>query len=636
MTPIKHYKALLILLFFTLMTNSLFAAETNYPKFRQEVKVTGKNMLIPVILPNRSLAKEAQQKQFRKIQLSVFVDGQILHRQYLTLPLNPEKDAFTWGYLDMSEYVGKTAILACNSEGEQELLKFIKFSDQQGEFKEPLYSEVGRPQFHFTPKHMWNNDPNGLYYLDGLYHMSFQNSAINMGWGNMYWGHAVSKDLLHWEESSEWPRVLRSGGRGHKNRHPSMALGECFSGGAAVDVKNVLGLQKPGGPQTVIIAYTDTQLGECIAISTDGGKRFVTQAETNPAFVHPSPKTIPERFKKFYRHAGKSHGRDPKPFWHEPTESWVMVSYLMGLDPTMASGHMVFYTSRDLKSWEFASKTEKYFPEDYEEKKKRSDWSIKDFHECPDFFQLPVDGDENKMKWVLIGGMMKYQVGDFDGKTFTPDEKTYHQGMFGDMKAGQAFSNAPNGRAIYLMWSRIRPHLSKPRPPFQQGMTLPVEFKLMSTAAGLRLSYHPIKEMKNIKGKELFSIKNQQVTSGNDLVFDPLMDTIEVELIATASAKTDLITVKFGASEVKYEINSGKVKGAKIMRAPKAGEKFTMRFIIDKAQWNLFFNEGLSYMHYARMDPGKALKQFRISTAPGGSVKIDSLKVYELKSVWNK
>jgi fructan beta-fructosidase len=632
MKLLQNTIVLLILLAIAPIEPAMARDASNF-QLKKEVAITANNLLLPVVFRDRSLSKEEQDKRYQQIRLYVFVDEgkTLVHKQVFDFPRDL-KDVTYWGYLDMSEYVGQNAILGCDRPGREILFDQVKFSDEQGEYREPLYSEKMRPQYHFTPKQGWSNDPNGLYYADGLYHMSFQNGALNRGWGNIYWGHAVSKDLLHWEESSDWPRLLRSGGGGFTRRHPSMANGECYSGGAVVDVDNRLGLQEPGGPLTVVIAYTDSSgFGECLAVSTDGGKRFVNM-ENNPAIVLPNVHNPKDK---------KSWGRDPKPFWHEPTQRWVMVTYLMGEVPGMVSGHMTFYTSQDMKTWEYASTTEKLFPESYPDVNGKPnpasrDSSKKDFHECPDFFELPVDGDETNNKWVLIGGAMKYQVGSFDGTSFTPDEKVYHQNMFGDMKAGQAFSNVPFDRVVYVLWSRLRTN-TEPMPPFVQGITLPVEFTLNSTPQGLRLRTHPIAEMATIRGKELYSKANISLKTNEVFSFDPTMDTIEVEMSGTASTDAKVLIVNFGeGNDLALDFSQQEVKGIKIEGAPQAGKTFSLRFFIDRAQWNVFVNDGVSYHHYARRDTGQPLKNFNMVVRHGGTVTIDSLKVHEVKSVWNK
>ncbi len=208
--------------------------------------------------------------------------------------------------------------------------------------------------------------------------------------------------------------------------------------------------------------------------------------------------------------------------------------------------------------------------------------------------------------------------------------------MFGDMKAGQAFSNVPFDRVVYVLWSRLRTN-TEPIPPFVQGITLPVEFTLNSTPQGLRLRTHPIAEMATIRGKELYSKANISLKTNEVFSFDPTMDTIEVEMSGTASTDAKVLIVNFGeGNDLALDFSQQEVKGIKIEGAPQAGKTFSLRFFIDRAQWNVFVNDGVSYHHYARRDTGQPLKNFNMVVRHGGTVTIDSLKVHEVKSVWNK
>lgn len=179
-----------------------------------------------------------------------------------------------------------------------------------------------------------------MVYHDGLYHLSWQCNPAGLGWGNMYWGHAVSRDLVHWEQ---WPRMLRIGGDVAKGTpiHPAMALGQAFSGSAAVDEPNTLGLQK-GNQKTLIAAYTSNPQGECLAYSTDGGRTYHHLNGHQPVIVQPHPSDPNWK---------RSWGRDPKLIWHEPSRKWIIVTYRMGPNPREAkNGRMAFYSSADFKS----------------------------------------------------------------------------------------------------------------------------------------------------------------------------------------------------------------------------------------------------------------------------------------------
>ena len=286
----------------------------------------------------------------------------------------------------------------------------------------PLYQEPWRPQFHFTPETNWMNDPNGLVFYEGEYHLFYQFNPFGKTWGHMSWGHAVSKDLVHWE-------------------HLPIALREennvmIFSGSAVVDWKNTSGFGIDGKPPLVAI-YTGNHTDrphqdQRIAYSNDRGRTW-TNYSGNPVLD-----------------IGERDFRDPKVFWHEPTKRWVMAI-------TLCTPRQVrFYASPDLKQWTHLS--------DFGPAGATNSW-----WECPDFFPLPVDGKSRKEKWVLIvnggdapngGPGCQYFIGDFDGTTFTLDP-TYPQaqpefvpngvtladfegGSYGDWTAtGDAFGSAP-------------------------------------------------------------------------------------------------------------------------------------------------------------------------------------------------
>jgi fructan beta-fructosidase len=263
-------------------------------------------------------------------------------------------DISWWAFLDISAYKNKTATLAVSGVSE-EGFKLIKQSDNvPGEDKwgdEPL-----RPQFHFSQKVGWNNDPNGMVYYDGEWHLYFQHNPVGWGWGNMTWGHAVSKDLVSWKQL---PNALH-----HRHRDAM------FSGGAAVDWKNTGGW-KTGDTEVIIATWTSTGRGECIAYSNDKGRTF-TEYEGNPVIKH--------------------SGRDPKPLWYKYGEKdqpisdkakelgghWVIAVF----DQDKEHGkNIALYTSTDLKKWDLQSKLPGYF-------------------ECAELFELPVDGDgKHRVHW---------------------------------------------------------------------------------------------------------------------------------------------------------------------------------------------------------------------------------------------
>lgn len=264
---------------------------------------------------------------------------------------------------------------------------------------------MSRPKYHFTAGRGWLNDPNGLVFLNGEYHLFFQHNPSDVVWGNMHWGHAVSRDLLHWKEL---PIAL----------YPK-ENDFCFSGSAVVDVHNIAGFQA-GSEPPLLVFFTSTGRGECLAYSNDGGRTF-TEYSGNPVVRH--------------------RGRDPKVIYHEPARSWIMAVY----DEV---NHVAFHASKDLKHWTFQSR-------------------IHGFYECPDLFEL-------NGRWVLMAANGFYSLGWFNGVDFVPD--TLPRPLFyGDAYAGQTFSSLD--RRVLIAWMRSDNRIYKGE-PFCQQMTLPVELTL--------------------------------------------------------------------------------------------------------------------------------------------------------------
>ena len=270
-----------------------------------------------------------------------------------------------------------------------------------------------RPSYHFTPLYGWMNDPNGMVYKDGEYHLYFQYNPYGSKWGNMHWGHAVSRDLIHWEHLD--PAIARD------------PVGHIFSGSSVVDKKNTAGF----GKDAIIAIYTNNSVNhdevQCIAYSNDNGRTF-TKYEGNPVL------TPFDGLKDF---------RDPKVFWYEKDKCWFMI--------VSADKETRFYKSKNLKKWDYVSAFGKGLGQQPCQ------------YECPDFFQLPVNGDEKNKKWVMTmninpgcwfgGSATEYFVGDFDGKNFTcPDTNEVKWLDWGkDHYATVTFSNT-GSRVLAITW----------------------------------------------------------------------------------------------------------------------------------------------------------------------------------------
>jgi fructan beta-fructosidase len=338
----------------------------------------------------------------------------------------------------------------------------------QTTFQEPF-----RPQFHFTPERNWMNDPNGLVYHDGEYHLFYQYNPFGDKWGHMSWGHAVSSDFVHW-------------------KHLPLALSEqgevmIFSGSAVVDSSNSSGFGKDDQPPMVAI-YTghreETKHAKRVedqrlAYSNDGGRTWAHYSG-NPVIDIGSPEF-----------------RDPKVFWHEPTNQWIMVVVLS------KEKKVRLYASHDLKKW---TQLSEFGP--------AGAWRDPIIWECPDLFPLEVEREPSATKWVLIvninpggpagGSGSQYFVGEFDGTRFTPDdaEGTLWVDYGSDFYAAVTWSNVPesDGRRILLGWMSNWDYTQHiPTSPWRSAMTVPRSLRLERTSKGLRLVQEPYLFFRNRK-----------------------------------------------------------------------------------------------------------------------------------------
>lgn len=488
------------------------------------------------------------------------------------IELADQKSDF-WVSADVQAFRGKTLIVEVPLPVDSKALQAISLSNAPPAATE---GEQRRPQFHFTSRRGWLNDPNGLVYLDGEWHLFYQHNPYGWNWGNMHWGHAVSRDLLHWQEL---PTAI----------YPRQWGDWAFSGSAVVDERNTSGF-KTGKEPLLVAAYTSTGRGECIAISNDRGRTW-KDIPTNPVVKH--------------------SGRDPKIIWHEPTKKWVMAVY--DEQPNVEQG-ISFYSSPDLKQWTFTSR-------------------IPGFFECPDLFALPVDGKVEQQKWVLYGADGKYLIGDFDGKEFHPNgpkQQVWH----GNFYAAQTFSDAPDGRRVQIGWAN---GVTFPGQPFNQQMTIPVELSLHTTADGIRMRAWPVKEVAAASQKKSLATSltidrlklipgqaNQVLNSGSSLeLFDM---TCELEL-----KQADKLTLTFRGTPVVYDVKGQKLicKNVVANVAPVDG-RLSLRVLGDRGSLEIFANQGQVAMSVANI-PADRDRGFTI-TADGGEATLIKPTFGDLKT----
>jgi fructan beta-fructosidase len=524
---------------------------------------------------------------------SLFGQNRVMHitRRYLNLPISRQTSQrlFTisadgsikrqfpvqladhvvdyWVFIDVTEFKGQTITLS----GSATQAGFDRiYQADTIHSAATLYKESGRPQFHFTVKRGWSNDINGPIFYKGKYHIFWQDFPFGTLWdtGFMYWGHAVSSDLIHWQELP-----------------PAMGLdklGSPWSGTALVDHNNDGGW----GKDALVLVYTAFDRNtkkqvQCIAYSTDDGATF-TRYAGNPILDS-------------NREVGSNDTRDPKVFWYEPTKHWVMVLF--------EKDGMSFYTSTDLKTW--AGKSH-----------------FKGLHECPDFFELPVDGDTNNKKWLLHGGSSSYFIGSFDGNTFTAESPELHyaegKNAHGDdtLYAAQSFVNMPDGRRVQMAWGRIE----EKDMPFNQMMLFPTEFKLTTTTDGLRLLATPIREIDKLHLRE-HAWSSLSAAAANRKLAGLPRGLLDVKA-HVALQKDDALTIEYEGTNL-----------ATIHSRDLEEGHGSIELLIDKSVAEIFVDGGKRYI--VREIPAST-STLGLTLSSGGSENIlTSLQVYEMKSMWN-
>lgn len=472
--------------------------------------------------------------------------------------------------------------------------------------------EKFRPVYHHTPAYGWMNDPNGMFYKDGVYHLYFQWNPYGSVWGNLHWGHSTSTDLMHWK--FEGCAIVPD------------AWGAIFSGSCVVDHENTAGF----GKEAVVAFYTsakstpwgDIQM-QSMAYSLDNGKTF-TKYEGNPILT-----------------SSEKDFRDPKVFWYAPGKHWVMM---------LAVGqHMEIYSSVNLKEW-----------------KKESEFgAMQGAHggvwECPDLVEIPVEGTREK-KWVLIcnlnpggpfgGSAAQYFVGSFDGKKFVNESPTQTKWMdWGkDNYATVTWNNAPDGRCIALGWMSNWQYANNvPTRQYRSANTLARDLTLYREGQELYLKSTPSVEVKKARGKKV-SIPSFRVSEKHEIVnlFEDNQGAYEVEiLIQNAGASKIafcLLNDKGEKVSMYYDLNrkqfvmdrseSGTVDFSKdfpaVTVAPANVDKeLTLRLFVDRSSIEAFGEDGKFVMTNLVFPSQPYVKMCFEADKNGYAVK--TLNVYKLQ-----
>ena len=470
--------------------------------------------------------------------------------------------------------------------------------------------EKYRPLYHHTPEYGWMNDPNGMFWKDGVWNLYYQWNPYGSKWQNMSWGHSTSKDLVHWTAEDG---VLYTD-----------PLGMVFSGSAVVDKDNTAGF----GEDAVIALFTsaDAAQTQSLAYSTDNGKTF-TRYAGNPVIAY------------------ERESRDPNMFWDEEHDNWVLV-----LASALDHEDLIF-TSKNLKDWTLESK----FGQGY---------GCQDgVWECPDLMKLPVEGTD-KEKWVLIvninpggpfgGSGVQYFVGDFDGKTFKCDngpEVTKWMDYGKDYYATVSFSNAPEGRHTVLGWMSNWQYANDvPTMQFRSANSLPRELSLFKAPDGeLYLASRVSPEIDALRGKAIKCGTGKPGKKGKSYTLPTANDGIcEIELdaelmngsdldITLSNSKGERVEMRIDAKNGTFSMdrrNSGLTDFSEnfpaVTTAPthNATGKYALRIFIDRSSIEAIATDG-RYAMTNLVFPTEPYTTLTVA-APDGGANIEKMTIYPL------
>lgn len=541
-----------------------------------------------------------------KVNIVVNNEGQLA--QSMNIRLARERvDSYV--PLDLSAYVNQNVSIDIAGMPSSSLCwKELKMSDSF----DMTNKEMFRPVYHHTPVYGWMNDPNGMFYKDGVYHLYFQYNPYGSVWGNMHWGHSTSTDLMHW--NFEGCAIVPD------------AWGAIFSGSCVVDHNNTAGF----GKGAVVAFYTSAKAtpwgdvqSQSMAYSLDNGKTF-TKYEGNPILT-----------------SSEKDFRDPKVFWYAPGKHWVMM---------LAVGqHMEIYSSVNLKEW-----------------KKESEFgAMQGAHggvwECPDLVEIPVEGTREK-KWVLIcnlnpggpfgGSAAQYFVGSFDGKKFVNESPTQTKWMdWGkDNYATVTWNNAPDGRCIALGWMSNWQYANNvPTRQYRSANTLARDLTLYREGQELYLKSTPSSEVKKARGKKV-SIPSFKVSEKHEMVnlFEEKQEAYEVEIVIQNAGASKiafcLLNDKGEKVSMYYDLNrkqfvmdrseSGTVDFSKdfpaVTVAPvNVDKELTLRLFVDRSSIEAFGEDGKFVMTNLVFPSQPYVKMCFEADKNGYAVK--SLNVYKLQ-----
>lgn len=511
------------------------------------------------------------------------------------------------------------------------------------------YCEAYRPQLSYSPARNWMNDPNGLVYHDGVYHLFYQYNPNASVWGDMSWGHAVSADLLHWTELAVALPV-------EKDAQGAISQ-SFFSGSAVVDSANTSGLGSPGNPAMVAV-YTSVypaamtlangkqvqegQQSQSLAYSLDNGASW-TQYAGNPVVELP-PAPYLDAYRDF---------RDPKVFWHAPDSKWIMVA-VVALRHTA-----VLYSSKDLRHWEFMSE---FGPAG----------AVGGVWECPDLFALPVDGDPANSKWVLVinlnpggpagGSGAQYFIGQFDGTRFQRDAvddgddpvRWLDHGP--DYYAAVTWNDAPDDKRIMMGWmSNWQYAIKVPTGPWRSAQAVVRELALATIDGRVKLVQRPLSAFDQLRREVLLALEGRAIAGGADTATEVRTGggPVDIELVLEpGNALRAGMMVCVGANGERTVVGYDSERGELYVDRREAGDAsfsdtfaarhaaplklqngaLTLRVVVDSASVTVFA-AAHGVVLTSQVFPGAGSDGIALF-AEGGQATVRQCKVWALASIW--
>jgi sucrose-6-phosphate hydrolase SacC (GH32 family) len=485
-------------------------------------------------------------------------------------------------------------IITQTLQSQQQMIDSFQTFDSYSDIK---YDESLRPQFHFSSKKNWINDPNGMVHYNGEYHLFFQHNPRAVHWGNMTWGHAVSKDMVHWKQLQH--AILPYGN------------GTIFSGTAAVDYPNSLG-QNTLDEKAIVAYFTHAQndkndlFYQAGAYSTDRGRTFQLIDGGHPLLAN----------------QGFDRGeRDPKIFWHAPSNNWVLILWIKRANKKQLKkgsknrddlGKVRFFSSTDLKNW-----------------KKLSDFDRKWVYECMDLVELRVDGDPDNKKWLIYDASFDYEIGTFDGLSLSTDQKNHLGDLGNAYYAAQTFNNSPDGRTVIMGWLRTSDNnvYIENKMPFNQQMSFPASMELRTTASGIRLFRWPVDEIKSLYEK---SYLFEEIESGilNEKLNVEKFEEIDL-YVSFDRNKTSTFEMNIRGQILSYEKGFFNYKDLSL---PTLNEnKVNVRILLDRTTIEIFADDGFSVLsNYAVSDS----ENTQISVLSDKKLVFDKFEINKLDSIW--